>query len=259
MRTSKYRLTIAHLYPELLNLYGDKGNIIALQHRCSWRGVQVDLKEVKLGDDIPSKIDIFFIGGGQDQDEYRVYKALLKQKKVIKKAVDEDRVILAVCAGFQLLGNKFLSGSGEEIPGLGVIDAETIAPGDTVNMRCLGNIATRINEEAIDIGGMPLDTLVGFENHIGQTYLGKDVKPLGFVLKGKGNNAKEGVEGAVYKNVLCSYMHGSLLPKNPHLADFIIIKALRNKYGNGVRLKKLDDKEEIRAHQSVLNRMGISI
>ncbi|MBU0975580.1 glutamine amidotransferase [Patescibacteria group bacterium] len=253
----KYRLTITHLYPELLNLYGDQGNIIALRQRCEWRDIQVTIKEVKLGEQLSLRSDIFFIGGGQDQDEYRVYKELLKQKTIIVDAIEKGRVFLAVCAGFQLFGKKFLSGKGEEIPGLGIIDSETIAPGDAVSMRCLGNIVTKINKDAMDIDAVSIDTLVGFENHIGQTYLGKNVVPLGYVLKGKGNNAKEGIEGAVYKNVFCSYMHGSLLPKNPHLADLLIFKALKNKYGNRVKLKKLNDKEELEAHKAMLEMMGV--
>lgn len=249
---TKYELKIVHMYPENLNLYGDIGNIIVLRKRCKWRGIGTAYQRMDLKDRVPTDGDIYFIGGGQDKDEYDVYKDLVKHKKKIEEIVESGAVFLCVCAGFQLFGNYFISGEGKRIKGLGIIDAYTQSPGDRVSMRCIGNVVTKINSEAIYTKDLAVDTMVGFENHIGQTYIGKGVQPLGIVNRGKGNNAREKVEGAVYKNVICSYLHGPVLTKNPHIADVLIKRALRRKYKRDISLKKLNDKEELEAHKYVI-------
>lgn len=254
---TKYKLNIAHLYPSHLNLYGDIGNIMVLKQRCLWRNIEVVIFNINKNDQIPDNIDIFFIGGGQDSDEFNVYQDLIKNKLTeIEKNINHNKVFLLVCAGLQLFGKFFIGGKGEEIKGLGFLDLYTKAPNDSVKDRCIGNIITKLNPDIFTIKDMPLDTLVGFENHIGQTYLGNGVKPLSFVVRGKGNNVQDNTEGAVFKNIYASYSHGPLLPKNPHLADFILTKALETKYKEEIFLPKINDKEEIEAHKYILGRFS---
>jgi CobQ-like glutamine amidotransferase family enzyme len=214
----------------------------------------VRLKQVGFSDKLPRKTDIYFMGGGQDSDQLKVYKKLLKKKKVLAKQIEDGVAFLAICGAFQLLGRYFLTGDGKKIEGLGILDIETVAPDKLVKSRCIGNVIVRLDEEVFKTEKMQLDTIVGFENHSGQTYLGEGVKPLGYVVRGFGNNINDKTEGSVYKNVISTYLHGSFLPKNPHIADWLITKALKRKYGGKVRLKKLDDKEEVEAHKEALQR-----
>ncbi len=239
------RLTICHLYPELMNLYGDRGNVIALARRCQWHGMEVDIKESSLRDGL-GDWDILFLGGGQDKEQSAVCRDLCEQKapRVIE-GVNEGRALLAVCGGYQLLGRYFKTGTGETIPGIGLFDAWTVA-GDR---RCIGDVIVECELDG------ERRTLVGFENHSGKTYLGKGLAPLGRVLFGHGNNAEDRTEGAVYKNAIGTYLHGSLLPKNPWLADRLILAALRRRYGEDVALAPLDDAFEQRAHAAVVERI----
>ncbi len=248
---SKQKITIGHLYPDKLNVYGDIGNIIALKKRCKWREIDVNIKQINLKDDLPRYVDIYFMGGGQDKDQTVVSKNFVKQGNKLKRQLDKGVVMLAVCAGYQMLGKYFIGGKGNKIEGIGYLDLVTKAPNDTVKDRCIGNVVAKLNPEVFNLNSMPLSTIVGFENHIGQTHLSKKLKPLAFIQSGSGNNKQGNTEGCIYKNVLCTYLHGSFLPKNPHIANWLILKALKRKYGEKVQLKKLNDKEEIKTHKSL--------
>jgi CobQ-like glutamine amidotransferase family enzyme len=252
MEQKSYKLTITHFYPKHMNIYGDVGNIITLVKRCEWRGIHVDMVHNTLGEKLPQETDIYFMGGGQDDDQIKVFKDLLKKKKLLIKQIEEGVAFLGICGAFQLLGRYFLTGEGERIEGIGLLDIETKAPDTKVKSRCIGNVVAKLNADAFDTKKMLLDTIVGFENHSGQTYLGKNVKPLAYVVKGYGNNIEDNSEGGVYKNLIGTYLHGSFLPKNPHIADWLISKALRRKYGRSVSLKELDDVEELNAHNYIL-------
>ncbi len=218
-------LTLGHLYPDQLNLYGDRGNILTLQQRCRWRGIQLHVVELGIGDALdPDAYDLLFIGGGQDRDQAPVAQDLYETKSIgLWAAIEDDMPVLAVCGGYQLLAHYYRPANGPDLKGLGVFDAWTIHRGARAP-RCIGDIAIRWNGQ----------TLVGFENHGGQTYLGT-AKPLGKVLKGYGNNAQDGTEGAIYRNAFGTYLHGSLLPKNPHFADHLIELALKRSYGSNWR------------------------
>ncbi len=215
-------LTLGHLYPEQLNLYGDRGNILTLQRRCQSRGIELRVVGLGVGDALaPDEYDMLFIGGGQDKEQAPVAQDLVETKGIgLWAAIEDDIPVLAVCGGFQLLAHYYRPAEGPDMRGLGVFDARTIHKGASVQ-RCIGDIALQWNGH----------TLVGFENHGGRTYLGT-AKPLGRVLKGYGNNAEDRTEGAIYRNAYGTYLHGSLLPKNPHFADHLIELALQHKYGN---------------------------
>lgn len=214
-------LTLGHLYPDQLNLYGDRGNIMTLQRRCQARGIELRVVGLGIGDALaPDEYDMLFIGGGQDKEQAPVAQDLYDLKGIgLWAAVEDDMPLLAVCGGFQLLAHYYRPAEGPDMRGLGVFDAWTIHKGAHV-ARCIGDIALNWNGT----------TLVGFENHGGRTYLGT-AKPLGKVLKGFGNNAEDRTEGAIYRNAYGTYLHGSLLPKNPHFADHLISLALKRKYG----------------------------
>lgn len=214
-------LTLGHLYPDQLNLYGDRGNILTLQQRCQWRGIRLRVVELGIGDALdPDAYDMLFIGGGQDREQAPVAQDLYDTKSIgLWAAIEDDMPVLAVCGGYQLLAHYYRPASGPDMKGLGVFDAWTVHRGARAP-RCIGDVAIRWNGQ----------TLVGFENHGGQTYLGT-AKPLGKVLKGYGNNAQDGSEGAIYRNAYGTYLHGSLLPKNPHFADHLIQLALKRSYG----------------------------
>lgn len=220
--TSRVTLTLGHLYPDQLNLYGDRGNIVVLRERCRRRGINLRIVGLGIGDALaPDEYDMLFIGGGQDKEQAPVAQDVLEVKGIgLWAAIEDDMPVLAVCGGYQLLAHYYRPATGPDMRGLGVFDAWTIHKGPRVP-RCIGDIA--INWQG--------QTLVGFENHGGRTYLGT-AQPLGKVLKGFGNNAQDETEGAVYRNTFGTYMHGSLLPKNPHFADYLIGLALQRTYGN---------------------------
>jgi lipid II isoglutaminyl synthase (glutamine-hydrolysing) len=214
-------LTLGHLYPDQLNLYGDRGNILTLQQRCRWRGITLRVVELGIGDALdPDAYDMLFIGGGQDRDQAPVAQDLYETKSIgLWASIEDDMPVLAVCGGYQLLAHYYRPANGPDLKGLGVFDAWTVHRGARAP-RCIGDIALSWHGQ----------TLVGFENHGGQTYLGT-AQPLGTVLKGFGNNAQDGTEGAIYRNAFGTYLHGSLLPKNPHFADYLIELALKRSYG----------------------------
>lgn len=238
-------LTVCHLYPNLLNLYGDRGNIIAFVRRCYWRGIPVRVREVNLGETLDFKgTDFLFLGGGSDREQGILTADLRRHASDLAAAIEEGLVVLAICGGYQLLGLYYQPLVGPEIPGLGILDFYTRAG----TRRLIGNIAieTDLNGEKVRV--------CGFENHSGQTFLG-NIKPLGRVLKGYGNNSRDGFEGARYKNVFCSYLHGPLLPKNPVLTDHLIHLALERK-GMDCLLSPLDDRIEHLANKVMLSRLG---
>ena len=236
----RYTVRLAHLYPNLMNLYGDRGNIIALRRRCEARGIGLEVTELGLGEPFDrDSFDLVFIGGGQDREQRRIAEDLLGVKgEAIREAVEADMPMLTVCGGYQLFGRSYQPAAGEELPGLGIIPMRTVHPGEG-SPRCIGNV------EAAWEGG----TLVGFENHGGRTYLEEGARPLAHVAAGYGNNGEDGTEGAVVRNVYGTYLHGSLLPKNPGFADHMILLALRHRYGPDVTLPPLDDALERRAHE----------
>lgn len=245
-----YDLNICHLYPDLLNLYGDRGNIIALKKRCQWRGIEVNLHNISLGDSFDAQnYDIIFLGGGQDYEQEIIQDDILNQKgNEIKNAIFNDKVFLAICGGYQLLGNYYKTWDGKEVTFLGALDLWTIGS----KKRMIGNFVFECDFlKSTDCDGL----IVGFENHSGRTYLGENVDPLGKIIKGSGNNGEDGFEGALYKNVYCSYSHGSLLPKNPVLCDHLISLALKQKYKDFVSLQCLNDGFENLAHNSMIRRI----
>ncbi len=233
-------LKIAHLYPELLNLYGDKGNIITLEKRAKWRGIDVTVKEYNLTDEIDfENTDILFIGGGSEREQLLVCEKLKECKDELKKYVENNGVVLAICGGYQLLGNYYKMND-ETIQGLEILDIYT----EVGENRLIDNVV--IETEFFDI------PVVGFENHRGRTFINNHT-PLGKVVYGNGNNGTDAFEGVMYKNVMGTYLHGPLLPKNPHLCDYIIKKALQNKYGE-FELQDLDDSIELTANAYIVNR-----
>ena len=219
--TPLFTLTLGHLYPAQLNLYGDRGNIITLQRRCQMHGIALRVVPLGIGDALaPDEYDLLFIGGGQDREQAPVAQDIFDMKGIgLWAAVEDDMPVLAVCGGYQLLAHYYRPAIGPDMRGLGIFDAWTIHKGAHVP-RCIGDIAIEWNGS----------TLVGFENHGGRTYLGT-AKPLGRVLRGHGNNSEDHTEGAVYRNAFGTYLHGSLLPKNPHFADHFLALALRRSYG----------------------------
>jgi lipid II isoglutaminyl synthase (glutamine-hydrolysing) len=240
-------LRLGHLYPELMNTYGDRGNILTLVRRAEWRGIAMHVEELNLGDAVDSgRYDLYFFGGGQDREQAVVARDLLARKgPALRDAVDADAVVLAICGGYQLLAREFRTGGGSVLPGIGVLDAWTVA-GDRRN---IGNSVVRC-----ELTGEPRH-LVGFENHSGKTYLGPGCVPLGRVEVGTGNNGEDGTEGAVYRHVYACYLHGSLLPKNPWFADHLLWQALARRYGADAPFPPLDDRLEEQAHRSMLERV----
>ncbi len=240
--------TVGWLYPDLMNIYGDRGNILTLLKRAEWREYEARLIELGRGTtkrtDRIDEIDVFFFGGGQDREQALVYEDLLEHKQpLIERAVAAGAGVLAVCGGYQLLGHYYQTGDGERFPGVGLIDVRTEAG----KRRFIGDVIVDT-----DLAGTKPATLVGFENHSGRTFLGPKAKPLGRVRMGFGNNGEDGTEGCLQGGVLGTYLHGSLLPKNPHLADHLIRSALRRR---GItELATLDDATELAAHEKILSR-----
>ena len=211
-------LNICHLYPDILNLYGDRGNIITMNRRLEDRGIRVNIEECSIGQPLDiDRHDIFFIGGGQDFEQEVLLRDLAAGKgRDIRSAVEDEKVFLAICGGYQMLGQYYKTWDGSQLDFIGAINIHTIGAKE----RMIGNYMFRTTPESSG------SVVVGFENHSGKTYLGEDVAPLGMVLKGYGNNGEDQTEGARYKNVFATYSHGSLLPKNPVLCDFILQTAL---------------------------------
>lgn len=269
-----YRLRLAHLYPDQMNIYGDRGNILALMRRCAWRGIALEVLPVGVGADVDwAVVDMAFFGGGQDSGQALIAADFVqRQGPALRAAIDGGLVLLAICGGYQLLGHYFLTHTGERLPGIGAIDVHTVGGHE----RLVGNIVveatlpaasghgdtkTQSNNQPDTLisSGVPSSAsrvrLVGFENHSGRTYLGAGVRPLGRVLAGHGNNGEDGTEGAVYRATFGCYMHGSLLPKNPQFADHLIGLALARRYGPAAALAPLDDGLELAAQNTMVGRL----
>ena len=236
-------MRVCALYPELMNIYADRGNLQLLQRRCEWRGLGFRLSGAGLGEPLdPDGHDLFYIGGGQDRDQALCARDMVATKRdALHAAAARGAVILAVCGGYQLLGHAYQLGD-DELPGVGLVDLRTVRePGQ----RLIGNCAI---ESDLGTGAR---VIAGFENHGGRTYLGAGEQPLGRVLRGHGNNGRDGHEGVRRGNVIGTYLHGPLLPKNVWLADRLIELAL------GVELAPLDDRMEEAAHQSACRAAGL--
>jgi CobQ-like glutamine amidotransferase family enzyme len=240
-------LRLGHLYPTLMNVYGDRGNIICLQRRARLRGVELEVVPLEIGDVLDDQVfDMLFMGGAQDRDQRLVGGDLLLTKaEALRAAVEAGTVFLGVCGGYQLAGRFYRALDGEELEGAGVFDLYTVHPGPKAK-RLIGNLAAEW-EEAPGRQG----TLAGFENHGGRTILGPKAAPLAKVVRGFGNDGESGYEGARYKNAFGCYLHGPVLPKNPALADRLLSLALERKYGDGT-LASIDDAIENRAHAAAL-------
>jgi lipid II isoglutaminyl synthase (glutamine-hydrolysing) len=232
------------LYPEQMNIYADRGNMIFLQRRCEWRGIPFRYEAAGPGDGFdPADHDLIYIGGGQDRDQVLVAEDMLRTKRdAIASAVEDGAALLAVCGGYQLLGHRYQLGD-RSIPGLGIADLETVRE---VGPRLIGNVSIEV-----DLGDGPL-VLAGFENHGGRTHLGADAVPLGRVLHGHGNNDRDGYEGVKRLNLIGTYLHGPLLPKNAWLADNLISRALERRTGARPELEPLPDVLEAASHESAL-------
>jgi lipid II isoglutaminyl synthase (glutamine-hydrolysing) len=246
-------LTIGWLYPELMGTYGDRGNIITLRRRCKWRGIEFRAKVLDIGFDPKEMLscDMLFMGGAQDRQQRIVAEDLKDKVGVFSQVIGNDIPGLYICGAYQFLGKYYKEADGSIIPGLGIIDAYTENPNTE---RLIGNIAIMPN-----IKNLSSSVFVGFENHGGRTYLGKDVKPFARVLVGFGNNGEDKTEGVIYKNSICTYLHGPILPKNPELADFLIKIALEKKYNVKIVLEKLDDDLEQNARTVIAERLGVKV
>lgn len=238
-------LKICHLYPDVLNLYGDRGNVLCMRKRLEWRGIEVTVTDAPIGTALrASDHDLFFIGGGQDFEQEVLLQDLGGGKaEEIKAAVEDGKTFLAICGGYQMLGAYYKTWDGVQCDFLGALDLYTVG----CQERMIGNYLFTCDE-------LPDVRVAGFENHSGKTYLGSNVRPLGRVIAGHGNNGEDGTEGARYQNVFATYSHGCLLPKNPVLCDHILRTALTRKYG-AAELAPLDDALENSAHDYMVRRL----
>jgi len=236
-------LRVCALYPDLMNIYADRGNLLMLQRRCEWRGIGFELTPSGLGDPIdPAAHDLFYLGGGQDRDQALCAQDLVETKRdALHAAADGGGLVLGICGGFQLLGHAYELGD-EEIPGLGLVDLRTVR---VDSHRLVGNVAIEV-----ELGGTPR-VLAGFENHGGRTHLGSGERPLGRVLRGHGNTGESGFEGVVRDGVIGTYLHGPLLPKNAWFADWLIARC------TGTQPEPLDDALENAAHAEARRAAGL--
>jgi CobQ-like glutamine amidotransferase family enzyme len=239
-------LHIAHLYPAQMNIYGDRGNIIVLRQRSLWRGIDVTVDAIHPGATVDwSRYDLCFFGGGQDSGQALIADDfVVRHGTEMRAALADGVVMLAICGGYQLLGNYFKTHAGQTLPGIGALDVHTV--GGT--KRFIGNIAVTVD--------VPITqrNCVGFENHSGQTFIGAGARPLGTVIAGSGNNGNDKTEGAQVHNTFGCYMHGSFLPKNPQFADFLLTRSLERRYGHA-ELPPLDDRAEGAAQRVMLDRV----
>jgi len=232
-------LHIAHLYPDLMNIYGDRGNVIALSQRARWRGIEAEVRAYSVGEWAdPDWPDVWFFGGGQDQGQDIVGADLAgKNGAGLRRSVEGGAAIFSVCGGYQLLGHEYVPEVGPAIPGVGILDVTTRAG----KKRFVGNLLADSTD----------GQLIGFENHSGRTFLGTSAKALGTVVVGNGNNGEDKTEGAIQGKVIGCYLHGSCLPKNPWIADQLLIWALARRHGD-VRLDPLDDRDELAAREQAI-------
>lgn len=222
----KYQIKIAHLYGNLMNTYGDNGNVLMLKYVAEKLGTQVTVDIVSISDQLDSDYyDIIFFGGGQDYEQTIVARDLPEKKAAIADFIEKDKVILAICGGFQLLGQYYVQANGEKINGIGVMGHYTLSQDKN---RYIGDI--KIYNEVFK------ESYYGFENHQGRTFLSDDEKPLGKVIYGNGNNKEDKTEGVHYKNVFGSYFHGPILSRNVNLAYRLVTTALKNRYGSAIKI-----------------------
>ena len=240
MTTQQKTLHILQLYPNDMNIYGDNGNVLVLQRRLEWYGYTPVIHLYNPGDTLPTTIDIVVGGGGQDSGQYVVQEDLHRISSRLQDMADNDTPMLVICGLYQLFGHFFETREGVRINGIGILDVKTYGKSE----RLIGNIVT----DTDDFG-----TIIGYENHSGQTYLGPHATPLGTVRLGAGNNLEDGHEGARYRRVIGSYLHGSLLPKNPTIADYLIRHAAINRYGDFSAMP-IDDRLTERARQQAMKR-----
>lgn len=244
MQNSNLEISIAHLYPKLLNIYGDYGNILSIKKRCEARGINVVYSEINVGDEIDiSKYNIYFIGGGQDKQQIEVSHELKKHENALKDASLDLAVFLSICGGYQLLGKYYQPHEGDRLEGINLLDAYTVAD----HNRFIGNVTAEVDF-------LEPKTLVGFENHSGLTYIEAGTKPLAKIIVGNGNNGGDKFEGARKNNVFGTYLHGSLLPKNPHFSDYLIKLALDQRYKDNIELEKVDTELEFKAHSDLIGK-----
>lgn len=249
-----HSLTIGWLYPDLMSTYGDRGNVMVLQKRCEWRGINVKVVNIEQNtpDSELKSVNILFGGGAQDREQKIVIENLHKKRQILKDLIENDTPALFVCGAPQLFGKYYEPSEGMRIEGLGIFDMFSKHPGPKKD-RLIGNIIAQSQWPIAN------SYIVGFENHGGRTYLGADVKPFAHVLKGYGNNGEDGTEGVLYKNAIGSYLHGPLLPKNPEIADWLIRKALEVKYKEKVELKPLNDELSVRAKNVIAHRLDVKL
>ncbi len=246
MSDAPARVKIAWLYGQRMNIYGDRGNVIALAQRARWRGIEPEVVEIGIGDPIPADVDIFFFGGGQDDEQVAVSRDLAGAKgEALKAAVEDGAALLAICGGYQLLGHEYRPYNADVLPGIGLFDVTSEAGSE----RFIGNVVIDTDEWG---------TLVGFENHSGLTWLGESAEPMGKVRIGRGNNGTDGSEGARWRNAVGCYLHGALLPKNPNLADWLLQAGLNRRHESGVILRTLGDQAEQAAHESAIRRAEVA-
>jgi CobQ-like glutamine amidotransferase family enzyme len=239
------QLKIGHLYPDLLDLYSDRGNVIILQKRAQWRGLEVTVDQITVGHEPRlADYDILVMGGGMDREQGIVASDLQKRSDNVREAVVAGTVILAICGGYQLLGHSFETSTGQRIPGLGILDIHTVG----ANTRMVGNVVGEM-----DINGIK-HNLIGYENHSGKTYLGANVEPMMRVVKGYGNSGEDKFEGVRQGSIFGTYLHGPLLAKNPFLADYLVELALRRR-DLSVQLEGLNDDLERRTNEKLYKRL----
>ena len=240
MTSSEPPLRVLTLYGDVMNVYADRGNLLAVQHRAAKRGIEVDACAVSLGDPLPNSVDLVLIGGGQDREQRRIDDELVAHGPMLRAWSDDGVAMLAVCGGFQLFGRWYRDTSGEMLLGAGVFDVTTVAPGPGQE-RCVGDIL--VTATIPEVGAV-----VGFENHGGRTYLGPTAQPFARVEYGHGNNGTDGTEGARYRSAIGTYLHGSVLPKNPRLLDWLLAEAVAHRTGTRPTFPPVDDTLEDRAH-----------
>lgn len=253
MRTMR----VCALYPDLMNIYADRGNLLVLERRCAWRGLGFELSACGLGEALDGAVehDLYYLGGGQDRDQRLCAEDLVSRKREgLRAAAARGAIVLGVCGGYQLLGESYELGPGETLPGVGLLDVRTVRADEP---RLIGNVAIEVRLDVAaegDSGDREARLLAGFENHGGRTHLGAGQQALGRVLKGYGNDGQSGLEGARSGNVIGTYLHGPLLPKNVWFADWLIAKAL------GIEVEELaslDDGLELQAHRDARRAAGV--
>jgi lipid II isoglutaminyl synthase (glutamine-hydrolysing) len=235
-------IRVVVLYGDVMNVYADRGNLLAIRARAAEHGIPVEVTSVSLGDPMPEAADLVLIGGGQDREQRRIAGDLSARADLLREWAEDDTAVLAVCGGFQLFGRWYRDTDGQELPGVGMFDAVTLAPGPGW-ARCIGDVLVETHLPGIG-------EVVGFENHGGRTYLGPAAEPFATVRYGHGNNGQDGTEGALYRRCVGTYLHGSVLPKNPALLDWLIAAALGHRTGAAVELPSLPAPLAQRAHRA---------